>query len=93
LTSSGNSSFAIISVKARLKSHSLEAVHPVLFADHDSRVETSAARVGIRVLLVSVLPEPKTVPSLCLGGLASVRLTFQRDELVLQQSQPMNRVQ
>jgi hypothetical protein len=85
-----NSLFLIVSMKARLKSHSFEAVLSVLFADHHSRVEASAAWVGIRVRLVSILPEPKIVPSLCLGGLASVTMTFQRDELVLR-SQPMNR--
>ena len=71
-----NSFFVRSSVIAQFKSHCFETVLSILFVDHDYRVEAAAARVGIRVLLVSVHPELKIVPSLCLGGLASVRLTF-----------------
>jgi hypothetical protein len=46
LTSYGNSFAGIISVKAQLESHYIKAVMPDRIADHDTRVEASAARVG-----------------------------------------------
>jgi hypothetical protein len=59
-------------------------------------VEPSAALVGIVALSSGCFcfkcsSKSKIVPSIYTRGLASVRLTFNRDELVLQ-SQLMNRV-